>query len=284
LSGYSIFYLPRLRYGNIYLYYFEMSTRVKELSASLITKGLKTTCIGQNVRYFASLPSTMDAARREIRRGAGEGTVIIAGEQTGGRGRLKRAWFSPRGNIALSIILYPDIASLPYLVMIASLAAAQSIESVTGKKTQLKWPNDILIEGKKVGGILIENEVKGDKVSFSIIGIGINVALNVADYAEIVETATSLKTGAAKDDLHLAIIRSLLHEFEKLYFKLPDGKPIFEAWRDRLVTLGKRVRAISGSRTIEGIAESVDVSGALVIRGAGGEITKVVAGDVTSRG
>jgi BirA family biotin operon repressor/biotin-[acetyl-CoA-carboxylase] ligase len=284
LSGYSIFYLPPLRYGNIYLYYFEMSTRVKELSASLITKGLKTTRIGQNVRYFASLPSTMDAARREIKQGSKEGTVIIAGEQTGGRGRLKRAWFSPRGNIALSIILYPDIASLPYLVMIASLAAAQSIESVTGVKTQLKWPNDILIDGKKVGGILIENEVKGDKVSSSIIGIGINVALNVADYTEIADTAASLKTGAAKEDLRLAIIRSLLSEFERMYLKLPEGKAIFEAWRDRLVMLGKKVRATSGSRGIEGIAEDVDVSGALVIRETDGTLTRVVAGDVTLHG
>jgi len=253
---------------------------VKELSASLITEGLNTTLIGQNVLYYQSLPSTMDEARRVIRQGAREGTVIIAGEQTRGRGRRQRTWLTPAGNIALSIILYPNIKTLPYLIMIASLAAAQSIESVTGIKTQIKWPNDILINGKKVGGILIENEVKANKVS-SIIGIGINVDLNVVSYTEIADTAVSLKTEAGKDDLLVKIIRSLLIEFEKLYRQLPEGKAIFEAWRDRLVTLGKKVRATIGTGTIEGIAEDVDESGALVIRGADGRLRKVVAGDVT---
>jgi BirA family transcriptional regulator, biotin operon repressor / biotin---[acetyl-CoA-carboxylase] ligase len=254
-----------------------------EITPSAITGGLITTFIGQNVRYYPSLPSTMDQARQEIRRGAKAGTVIIAGEQTGGRGRLKRAWLSPHGNIALSVILYPDIADLPFLIMIASLAVAQSIEAVAGVKTQIKWPNDILIEGKKVAGILIENEVKGKKVDFSIVGIGINIELQVADHAEIANTAASLKNASNQDNLRLKIIRSLLTEFERLYRQLPEGKPIFEAWRDRLVTLGKKVRATSGNRTIEGIGEDVDESGALMIRGADGTVTKVVAGDVTLR-
>jgi len=253
----------------------------KDLSPSAIAAGLKTAFIGQKIIYHRSLPSTMDEARREIRQGAAAGTVIIAGEQTGGRGRLSRTWLSPPGNIALSIILYPDITAVPYLIMIASLAAAQSIETVTGRKTQVKWPNDILIDGKKVCGILIENEVKWNKVAFSIIGIGINVDLNVADFSEISDTAASLKTKSDKDDLRVKIIRSLLTEFERLYLKLPDGKPVYEAWRDRLVTLGNKVRASSGSQAIEGIAESVDESGALIIREADGTLTKVVAGDVT---
>jgi BirA family biotin operon repressor/biotin-[acetyl-CoA-carboxylase] ligase len=255
---------------------------VKELSASLITAGLKNALIGQKVRYYHSLTSTMDTARQEIRQGVKEGTVIIAGEQTGGRGRLKRTWLSPAGNVALSIILYPDIGGLPYLIMIASLAAAKSIETVTGIKTQIKWPNDILIDGKKVGGILIENEVKGKKAA-SIIGIGINIDLNVAGYAEITDTATSLKTKSVKDTLRVRIIRSLLTEFERLYLQLPIGKPIYEAWRGRLVTLGKKVRVTSGSQTVGGVAESVDESGALLIRGEEGSVTKVVAGEVTLR-
>ena len=253
----------------------------KDLSPSAIAAGLKTAFIGQNIIYHRSLPSTMDEARREIRRGAVAGTVIIAGEQTGGRGRLNRTWLSPPGNIALSIILYPDITAVPYLIMIASLAAAQSIETVTGRKTQVKWPNDILIDGKKVCGILIENEVKWNKVAFSIIGIGINVDLNVADFSEISDTAASLKTKSDKDDLRVKIIRSLLTEFERLYLQLPEGKSIFKAWRARLVTLGQKVRATSGSWTMEGMAESVDESGALIIREADGTLTKVVAGDVT---
>ena len=256
----------------------------KDLSPSAITSGLKTTFIGQKVLYHHSLPSTMDAARREALQGAAAGTVIIAGEQTEGRGRLQRKWLSPPGNISLSIILYPDIGSLPYLMMIASLATAHSIEKVTGQNTQVKWPNDILIDGKKAGGILIENEVKGNKAAYSVIGIGINIDLQVADYPEIAYTATNLKTEPDKNDMRTAIIRSLLTEFERWYLKLPDGESIFKAWRDRLVTLGKPVKATSGKQTIEGIAESADESGALMIRGADGRLTKVVAGDVTLRG
>lgn len=222
----------------------------------------------------------MDTARRAARQGAPAGTVIIAGEQTGGRGRLQRTWLSPVGNIAISIILYPDIASLPYLIMIASLAVVRSIEAVTGLKSQIKWPNDILIDRKKVCGILIENEVKGNIVTFSIVGIGINVDLNVADYSEISSTAASLERKSG-EDLRIKIIRSLLIEFERLYLMLPDAQTIYESWRDRLMTLGEKVTVSSGGQTIEGIAESVDQTGGLMLRQNDGNLTRVVAGDVT---
>jgi len=256
---------------------------VKDLSAAAITKGLKTRKIGRNVIYLPRAVSTMDIARQEALKGAAEGAVVVAGEQTGGRGRLKRSWLAPQGNIALSIILYPDIESLPYLIMIASLAVVNSIESVTGLKAGIKWPNDILIDGKKVCGILIENEVRGNKVTYSIVGIGINIDLKVTDHAEIATTATSLKNESGKDDLRNKIIRALLTEFKRLYLKLPDGKVIYEIWRDRLVTLGKKIRAESGNKIIEGVAEAVDEDGALVIREEDGKLTKVVAGDVTLR-
>jgi len=225
----------------------------------------------------------MDTARQEARQGAAEGTVIITGEQTEGKGRLQRTWFSPSGNIAFSIILYPDIASLPYLIMIASLAVAHSIEDVTGLKTQIKWPNDILIGGKKVGGILIENEVKQNKVTFTIIGIGINIDLKVSEFIEIATTATSLKRESEKVIHRTKIIRSLLTEFERLYLSLPAGEPIYKAWRDRLVTLGRKVKVKAGIVTLEGTAESVDTSGALMLRHADGSLTRVIAGDVTLR-
>jgi BirA family biotin operon repressor/biotin-[acetyl-CoA-carboxylase] ligase len=225
----------------------------------------------------------MDAARDEALKGAKEGTVVIAGEQTGGRGRLKRAWLAPEGNIALSVILRPEINSLPCLIMIASLAVAQSIESVAGVKAGIKWPNDVLIGGKKVGGILIENEVRGNRVAFSIVGIGINIDLKAADYAEIAKTATNLKEASGKKDLRIKIIQAVLTEFERLYLSLPENKPIYEAWRDKLVTLGKKVKAQSGNQVIEGIVEAVDEVGALMIKGEDGRLTRVVAGEVTLR-
>jgi BirA family biotin operon repressor/biotin-[acetyl-CoA-carboxylase] ligase len=253
----------------------------EELSVATIKTGLATRFIGQKIQYYQRLTSTMGAARRGAKRGALNGTVVLAGEQTRGRGRLKRTWFSPAGNVALSLILYPDAPGLPYLIMIASLAAAFAIESVTGLKTQIKWPNDVLIRGKKVAGILIENEVKGDKVTYAIIGIGINVALRPADINEIYAIATSLEEERGEKVSREELIKNLLTEFERLYLKLPDGESIYKLWRDRLVTLGKKVTVRWGEETPEGIAESVDESGALWLRRADGTLTKVVAGDVT---
>jgi len=252
----------------------------QEISVSAIKEGLVTRFIGQNILYFPRLSSTMDAARRELKNEAPEGTVIIAGEQTQGRGRLKRAWFAPGGNIAFSLVLYPDVAGLPYLIMIASLAAAQSIESVTGLPTQIKWPNDILIGGKKVAGILIESEVKGNTAR-AVIGIGINVALRPAEINEISAVATSLEEQLGNHVSREEIIKKLLEEFEKLYIKLPNGKSIFHLWESRLVTLGQNVSAIWGKEIIEGTAESVDETGSLMIRDIHGNLTKVIAGDVT---
>ena len=167
--------------------------------------------------------------------------------------------------------------------MITSLATVHSIEAVTGLKTQIKWPNDILIGGKKVGGILIENEVKGNRVAFTIIGIGINVNLRVSEFTEISTTATSLNRESEKVVRRTKIIRSLLTEFERLYLSLPAGEPIYKAWRDRLATPGKKVKVKTGSQTLEGMAESVDTSGALMLRQADGRLTRVIAGDVTLR-
>jgi BirA family biotin operon repressor/biotin-[acetyl-CoA-carboxylase] ligase len=256
---------------------------IEEISPYAIMRDLRTALIGRSIIYHPTLTSTMDAARSEARGNAPEGTVIIAGEQTGGRGRLHRDWLSPTGNIALSIVLYPPPACLPYIVMMASLAAAGAIESVAGLKTQIKWPNDVLIGGKKVCGILVENEMRVKKVAFSIVGIGINVEMDVAGYPEISGTATSLKSGSTEGSLRLKIIRALLTEFDRLYRQLPDGWPIFEAWRDRLITLGKKVRTTSGDEIIEGIAESVDETGALSIRRSDGSLISVIAGDVTLR-
>jgi BirA family transcriptional regulator, biotin operon repressor / biotin---[acetyl-CoA-carboxylase] ligase len=253
---------------------------MQDLSPGQISKSLKPRIIGKKIFYFPVLHSTMDTARELAREGVEEGTVIIAGEQTAGRGRLKRTWRSPEGNIALSIILQPNIASLPYLIMITSLAAARSIETVTGQKTQIKWPNDVLIDGKKVCGILIENEFNGNQVAFSVIGIGINTGLKVAGFRDIADTAVSLNP-VPDTDLRLKVLKELLREFEALYLTLPDGKTIFKDWRRRLITLGQNVKATWGNQVIEGIAEDVDETGALYIRDEGGKVRKVVAGDVT---
>jgi len=225
----------------------------------------------------------MDIARREAQQGAVEGTAIIADEQTVGRGRVKRAWLSPKGCLALSLILRPGMIHLPSLIMVASLAVVHSIEAVTSLKPQIKWPNDILINGKKVCGILIENEIKGARVEYTIIGIGINANLKVADFPEIVPIATSLSDELGKEVSRLDITRRLLIEIERLYLTVLDGKPIYEEWRDCLITLGRKVRVKMGRTKQEGIAESVDRDGSLLLRREDGSLTRVVAGDVTLR-
>lgn len=253
-----------------------------DLSSS-ITDNLDTGIIGKRVIYYPCLSSTMDAGRLEAQQGAVEGTVIIAGEQTEGRGRMKRPWLSPQGNIALSVILYPDVSSLPYLIMLASLAVVYSIEAVTGLKPQIKWPNDVLINGKKVCGILTETLIHEGRVIYAIVGIGINLNLRAADFSEILATATSLNNESGRNVSRVDMVRHLLVEIERLYLALPDGESIYVAWRDKLVTLGKRVSVESGNGVFEGIAESVDRSGALILHRADGRLTKVVAGDVTLR-
>lgn len=253
------------------------------LSPALITDNLGTRFIGQEVIYYPQLTSTMDVARKEAQQGAAEGTVIIADEQTAGKGRVKRVWLSPRGSIALSIILYPDVLYLPRLIMLASLAVVHSIQAVTGLKSQIKWPNDVLINGKKVCGILIESDVQRNTVAYAIIGIGINVNFRLSDFPEILPTATSLADELGKDVPRVDLIRCLLVETERLYLALPAGEAIYQEWRDRLVTLGRSVQVKSGKTTLEGIAESVARDGSLLLRHSNGSSTKIVTGDVSLR-
>ena len=218
------------------------------LSTASITRDLETRFVGQEVIYYTSLTSTMEVARQEAQQGAVEGTVIVADEQTAGKGRIK---------------LYPSLAYLPSLIMLASLAVVHSIEAVTGLKSQIKWPNDVLINDRKVCGILIESDVQGNTVNYTIIGIGINVNLRLADFPEILSIATSLGDELGRDVSRLSVIRCLLVEIERLYLALSAGGSVYEEWRDSLVTLGKRVRATTGETIYEGVAECLWVGGRL---------------------
>ena len=253
------------------------------LSPAAITNNLKTRFIGQRVIYYPSLASTMEVAKREAQQGAAEGTIIIADEQTAGKGRMKRLWLSPEGSIALSVILYPDMVYLPSIVMLASLAVVHGIEAVTGLKAQVKWPNDVLVHGKKVCGILVESELRRNNVDYAILGIGVNVNLRLADFPEILSIATSLSDELGREVSRLELVRWLLVEIERLYLALRVGEFIYEEWRDRLVTLGRRVSAKWGTTSYEGIAESVDRDGSLLLRNLDGSLTRIMAGDVTLR-
>ena len=226
----------------------------------------------------------MDVARRMVKEGIGEGTIIGAGEQTAGRGRLGRKWLSPRGgSLSLSIIICPDLEQLPRLNMVASLAVVQSIEKSTGLKPLIKWPNDVLISGRKVCGILIENIFVGNQVKAAIVGIGMNIKFDPLFFPEISTIATSISTESGREISRWQMLRTLVEEFDQVYQELQAGGPVYERWLAHVETLGKLVRLKSGDRVEEGYVESIDTDGSLVLKRLDGSLITVVAGEVTLR-
>lgn len=223
----------------------------------------------------------MDVARNLARGGVAEGMVVLTEEQTGGRGRLGRSWAAPRGNLALSLVLRPSLEQLPSLIMMTSTAVVHSVEEVTGLKTEIKWPNDVLFRGKKICGILIENESHRNVLDFAIIGVGINVNLDTSIYPEIAATATSLSSELGREVSPMALLQSLLEEIERLYVAAQAGESVYEEWCRHLETVGKQVRLKFDKSVEEGYAESVGRDGSLLLRHHDGSSVQIVAGEVT---
>ncbi len=248
-----------------------------------IIKGPEGRLVGATIRHYARVTSTMDIARQLAREAASEGTVIVADEQTRGRGRLGREWVSrPGQSLSLSVILHPAIGQLSQLNMVASLAAVRSITDVTGLKPLIKWPNDILLGGKKVSGILIENIFDGAFLKAAVVGIGINVNLDPASFPQIAATATSLSTEAGRRVSTQDLTARLLQELDELYRELRRTGTVYDAWITFVGTIGKQVRVRSGEHIEEGCAESVDVNGSLILRRPDGTRLTLDAGEVTS--
>lgn len=237
--------------------------------------------IGKHLFFYQQLRTTMETARELANKGTAEGTVVIAGTQTAGKGRIGRTWLSPEGSLAMSIVLKPDIKNLPQLVMIASLAVVRAIRQVAGLKAHIKWPNDIMLKGKKVCGILIENEVRGDSVNFAIIGIGINVNFNPLNFPEIADIATCLSHESGTEISYVELTATLLSELERLYLEAQAGAPVHREWQKNMETLGKRIKVNTGKTVEQGKAEKVTENGNLILRHDDGSLTEIVAGDVT---
>jgi len=242
---------------------------------------LNTELIGKQLHYYRSITSTMDVARLLARSGALEGTVVITDEQQSGRGRLNRTWISPGGVLAFSVILYPSLQMLPNLIMIASVAVSQTIAEQFHLNARIKWPNDVLIEGKKVCGILIESELKGNVVNFSSIGIGINVNYNPIGHPLIGQAATCLSHECGydvnKDDVACAVFQ----KFDELYLKVRAGGSVFEDWRDSMKIIGKAIRVKTGRTVVEGVVAEVTTTGNLLLRQNDDTMYEVIVGDVT---
>ena len=254
-----------------------------DISPEAVSRKLTTKFVGRNFFYYPSVTTTMDVARKAAEEGASEGTVVVAEEQTTGRARLGRTWINPPGVVAVSIILRPEMSQLIRLTMVAALATSRCIEKATGLKTTIKWPNDVLIRGKKVSGILTESALRGQSVDWAVIGIGINVNFDPGAYAEIADIATSLSVELGREVSQLNVLVHLLMETEQLYLALRKGEPVCQEWREKLETLGKVVHVKTGTEVEKGLAESVDEDGALLLRRSDGTLVRIVAGEVTLR-
>lgn len=243
-----------------------------------------TRLIGREVLYYPRLPSTMDEARRLAQEGAKEGTVVVAGEQTAGRGRYGRRWCSPQGALALSVVLRPTLPLLPGIGMAAPLAVVYALKRGWGVAAGLKWPNDVLLKGKKLAGILVESGVRGGEVDFAILGIGLNVNLDPQAFPEIAQTATSLSMEIGREISPWDALPLLLEELDRLYLALKAGEPVFQWWREKLETLGQAVRVSGPQGVLEGIAEDVAPDGSLMLRLPDGRLLPLYSGEVTLRG
>ncbi|MBU0503628.1 MAG: biotin--[acetyl-CoA-carboxylase] ligase [Candidatus Omnitrophota bacterium] len=255
----------------------------ERLSSAGVTHQLHTKFIGRKVYYFQKVVSTMDVAMQWVTKGACEGALVLAETQTKGRGRLGRFWSSPKyKGLYFSLILKPKIlpSEASIFTLMAAVSICEAIKETTELEPQIKWPNDILIQNKKVGGILTELDAEMDEVRFLVIGIGLNVN---NDKAGIVLGATSLKEQKKEEINRLSLLQEILRRIEDNYlvFQKEGPRPVLKKWRDFNITLGKRVKVNFHKKHIEGVAVDIDVDGALLVRDNPGLIHRFTAGDVT---
>lgn len=246
-----------------------------------------TGVIGREIQVFREIRSTNDLVERLAVDGVREGVVVFAEAQTQGRGRLGRRWVSPAGRgLWFSVLLRPALlpGEMTRLTILAANAVARVLPGFGGSPVEIKWPNDILVRGRKVAGILTEVQAELDRVRHAILGIGINVNLEASDFPpELRSTATSLRmeSGGVVDRAALAV--AVLRALDEDYRKLREGRfgRLAEEWAGRCSTLGREVTIRVGQRVIVGRAESLEESGALRVRTEHGRLEAVIGGEVT---
>lgn len=250
---------------------------------------LPTQIVGRSLRFFASVGSTNDLLKQAARDGEPEGLVFVADEQVAGRGRRGRSWTAPSGTSLLSSTLLRPAwlaASDAFLMtMLAAVAAAEAIESTTGLTVGLKWPNDLQIDGRKLGGILVETELTESAIHWVVIGCGINVNWDPRAIPELAHSATSLSAELGRPLDRRALLGALLSCLDARYLDLHRGarSALHRDWRNRLITLGQPVRAETPQGVLLGIATDVTPDGALVLQDQHGQPHIISAGDVSIR-
>ena len=246
-----------------------------------ILSGLNTTLFGKNIHYYDEAGSSNDIAKK-LAPTVEEGTIIVVEQQTGGRGRLGRQWASPKGGIWFSTILKPRIAlsSASRLTLTFGLSVAKTLRQYEFD-AKIKWPNDVLVDGKKVSGILTEVEAEIDTVEFVVIGIGINANMSLKDIPEeLRENSTTLRDESGKSIDRVEFLQSLLYNMEQEYIRF-STQP-FNEIMDEIIslsdTVGKQVTVNMPNRIVEGMVVGISKSGALLLRKADGEVEEIIAG------
>ena len=255
-----------------------------------LLKSLQTSFVGKQIIYKEIVNSTQNLAiSLATNKRASHGTVIIALEQKSGKGRLKRKWVSPKGGLWLSIILQPSIpaARITLLPLIAALAVCDSIRESSKLDAKLKWPNDVLINGKKVAGILLDIGLKADEVNYAVIGIGINANVEASSITSQLkgnaQFITSIKDELGYDADRLVLTRLLLKKLEQYYLELEyDAAVILKKWKQRSDMLGRQVTVKQAKRIIRGTAIDINDDGSLLLKTDKGNIS-IVTGDIQVR-
>ena len=230
-----------------------------------------------SIIYHAELTSTMDTAKQLARKGCADFTTVIAGRQTRGRGRLNRQWFSDEGGLYFTVVLRPDLPPvLSFRVsFLASLTLARTLNEMFGVDVRVKWPNDLLVDERKICGMLSELEAEADQVAFINVGIGINVN---NDPSGIEPAATSLKAILGRKVSIKDIVARYLDAFEQRMQTTPYDR-VIEEWKGYTVTLNREVRVVTTRDVFSGRAVDVDDNGALVLKCADGSVQKILYGD-----
>lgn len=249
---------------------------------------LRTRFMGRTIHYFRRVASTNDVAKEFAARGAKEGTVIVAETQTRGRGRLGREWVSPEGGIWLSVILRStvNLKDASKLTLTASVAVARTLNKIYDVKAEIKWPNDVQIDGRKVCGILTEATARDKTADFFVVGIGVNANIDLSSLPKLLrDSTTSLKEELKRNIEREQFLSALLTEIERYYdaFSRRKFDSILKEWRSLCSHLGSQVKIASFDETFEGLAVDVDENGALLVKLKDGTTRRVVSGDITTK-
>jgi BirA family biotin operon repressor/biotin-[acetyl-CoA-carboxylase] ligase len=257
------------------------------LDPEFLKKKLAGKMVGHCLHYYEEIGSTNDEAFRLGEEGAQEGTVLIAERQSSGKGRMQRRWYSPPGaNIYTSVILRPPVGTIrvTQIPIAAGVAAAETLNEFCPDKARIKWPNDVLIGGKKVCGILAQIKMSGQAVDFIVVGIGINVNLEREQFPQdIQEIATSMVMEAGREISRPEVIIRLYENMAKWYRELTRNgfNTVRERWLNLSEMIGRTVSVMFQNETVRGKAVGLDEDGALILRNANNQNMTVSAGDAT---